>query len=124
MKKYNTWETEVDPADYLEKNDGTTMTEQSYIPPNIQIAQMIEAGQNLDAYRKELYDFTDEDPDLIEDYYDPTREPGYDMADASQALVELAKRAKAARRAETMKGPDVKAEGDVKPGPDVPEASG
>lgn len=66
-----------------EKNLGETMTERAgYIPPKIQIEQMILAGVRLDQQRKDLYDFT-EDQEDDGTFMDPTREPGYDLADAS-----------------------------------------
>ena len=66
-----------------ETNLGETMTERAgYIPPKIQIEQMILAGARLDQQRKDLYDFTEEQED-DGSFMDPTREPGYDLADAS-----------------------------------------
>lgn len=84
-----------------EMNDGVNMTEQTYIPANIQIEQLIAAGIRLDDYRKELYDFS-QDAEIDWDYQDPTRNPGYDPADASETLKQLAKRTKERMRAEKM----------------------
>lgn len=79
------------------KMDEKSQTEQSYVPPNILIEQMIAAGQRLEDYRGELYDFQN-DEEIDWDYQDPTRNPGYDPADASEMLIELAKKQKAAMK--------------------------
>lgn len=75
-----------------EKGGGKIITESAgYIPPKIQIEQMIMAGQRLDLARKEQFDFGPDD-EIDEDYVDPTREPGFDLADASQLASETAMR--------------------------------
>jgi len=53
-----------------------------YIPPKIQIENMILAGKRLDDARKEQYDFGPDDK-IDENFVDPTRNPNFDMADAS-----------------------------------------
>ena len=64
--------------------DPHSETEQAgYIPPQIQIENMILAGQRLDQSRKALYDFASED-EIDEDAIDPTRSGNFDLADASQ----------------------------------------
>jgi hypothetical protein len=61
--------------------EGPKLTESAgYIPANIQIRQMIAAGERLGEMRKELYDFPDGKVD--EDFIDPTRGPNFDFADA------------------------------------------
>ena len=65
-----------------EMNDGSTMTEQTYIPLKDQIEAMLLAGRQLEAYRKELYDFSPEE-DVDEGFDDPTRYQGWDAADAA-----------------------------------------
>ena len=63
-------------------------TEQAgYIPPQVQIENMMLAGQRLDQSRKALYDFPSED-EIDEDAYDPTRRGNFDLADASQLAME------------------------------------
>lgn len=69
--------------------DPHSETEQAgYIPPQVQIENMILAGQRLDASRRALYDF-DSEEDIDEDAYDPTRSGNYDLADASQASLRI-----------------------------------
>ena len=68
--------------------DPHSETEQAgYIPPQVQIENMMLAGQRLDQSRKALYDFPSED-EIDEDAYDPTRRGNFDMADASQMAME------------------------------------
>ena len=68
--------------------DPHSETEQAgYIPPQVQIENMMLAGQRLDQSRKDLYDFPSED-EIDEDAYDPTRRGNFDMADASQMAIE------------------------------------
>ena len=64
--------------------DPESETEQAgYIPPKVQIENMILAGQRLDHARSQ-YDFESEE-DIDEDLYDPTRSGNYDLADATQS---------------------------------------
>lgn len=71
------------PVSKPEFNDGQSKTETAgYVPPKVQIEQMIMAGYRLNQYRQEAYDFKDGD-DVGEDVYDPTRGPNFDLADAS-----------------------------------------
>jgi len=83
-----------------EKNSGKTITERAgYIPAKIQIENMINAGKRLSEYRKEMYDYADS-TDIPEDIpMDPTRNPGFDMADASQISREVKKRILKAKEA-------------------------
>lgn len=68
-----------------EKLDQKSITETAgYIPPKIQIEQMILAGQRLNESRKAQFDYGPDEPD--DGYTDPTRDPGYDMADASMVM--------------------------------------
>ena len=55
---------------------------QGYIPADIQIEQMLSAGIRLDEYRKEKYDFGP-DEEVPDDFIDPTRNKGFDLADGS-----------------------------------------
>lgn len=68
-----------------EKNSGEKLVESAgYIPADRKIMDMINAGERLQAYRSG-YEFNeDEVPD---GYYDPTREPNFDMADASELAI-------------------------------------
>lgn len=66
--------------------DDEVITEQAgYIPPHVQIENMILAGERLNESRG-LYDFDSED-DIDESLSDPTRSVNYDMADASQSAL-------------------------------------
>lgn len=65
-----------------EKEDHRTMTEQAYVPPEIQINDMILAGLRLDAERRARFDSTElEIPEGEDIPLDPTREPGVDLVD-------------------------------------------
>ena len=69
--------------------DPHSETEQAgYIPPQIQIENMILAGERLNQSRKEQYDFASAD-EIDEDAYDPTRSGNFDLADASQASLRI-----------------------------------
>jgi len=83
------------PAD-PEKNDGELVVEiGSYIPAKQQIESFIQSGKNLQAARQGRYDFEGE---VDEDFTDPTRSPGFDMADASQLLLQAEANISEARR--------------------------
>lgn len=56
----------------------------SYRPVNDVISNMILAGKRLEA-SVQGYEFSDGE-EVPEDYEDPTRTPGYDLADASRDL--------------------------------------
>lgn len=74
-----------------ESNSGELLTEQAgYEPANLKIMNMIEAGERLRDFRSG-YEFDDEKT-VPDDYFDPTREPGFDMADASQMSAETLQR--------------------------------
>lgn len=78
-----------------ETNSGEMITEQAgYVPPAVQINQFIQAGQRLDAFKKGVYEFTT-DKDVPDDYVDPTRMVGFDLADASAMTLEVKNRLKA-----------------------------
>jgi len=66
----------------VEFNSGEDLCERAgYIPAQTRIENLILAGRRLVQARQEMYDFPDGkvDPDFI----DPTRSPGFDMADAT-----------------------------------------
>lgn len=75
----------------MESGGGASITEQAgYVPPKIQIEQMMFAGQKLQAFRAEMFDFAKgNDGDI-----DPTRHPGLDLAEATQLGRDLAIRMK------------------------------
>jgi len=71
-----------------EKNSGITIVERAgYISAQKRIENMILAGQRLVEYRKHQFDFIGNEID--EDFEDPTRNPNFDMADASQLQLAL-----------------------------------
>ena len=72
------------PADE-ETNSGESLVEAAgYIPAEVQIMEMIQAGERLGEYRKERYDFESIEKD--DGTVDPTRRLDYDLADASKDL--------------------------------------
>lgn len=70
----------------VEKNSGELLVEKGgYIPMKRQIEQFMQSGERLASARIAMslgYDFAPGE-DVDENYYDPTREPGFDLADAS-----------------------------------------
>lgn len=83
------------PKPHLEAGGGERRTESAgYIPPQKQIEQFILAGQRLNAARKEMYDFPD-GKEVDPNFYDPTRSPNFDMADASAMLKPAVERVEA-----------------------------
>lgn len=72
----------IRPKSDAEINSGEKKVETAgYIPAEIQIEDMIMAGQRLNQARAERFDFPDgRDDDL---FMDPTRSPNFDLADAS-----------------------------------------
>lgn len=68
-------------------------TEQAgVVSPKKQIERLIRAGHTLREFRaRGGYEFESEE-DIPDDYVDPTRSPGYDIADAAEAAAELAAR--------------------------------
>jgi len=74
------------PGKILEVNTKPAVVETAgYITPQQQIMSFINAGRRLGDYRKEAYDarFDDDIDDIIPD---PTRDPNFDLADASALL--------------------------------------
>jgi len=66
-----------------EKNSGELLVEQEFVSTERQILSMLRAGERLRVYRKESCDLQDGEEDFI---LDPTREPNFDLADASQIM--------------------------------------
>lgn len=84
-----------------EKGGGKRMVETAgYIPAKQRIENMIMAGQRLALARKELYDF---DGEVDENFEDPTRRPGYDLADAFQDNEKVKIRLKNAKKEQIEK---------------------
>ena len=104
--------------------DPHSETEQAgYIPPQIQIENMILAGERLNQTRKDMYDFSSAD-EIDEDAYDPTRRANFDLADASQMAMEtemsLRDQALEADKARKASQTAQDASGEVKKGSEVP----
>lgn len=70
------------PASAEVMSDISDVETAGYLPADVQIEQLIDAGRRLGEYRKERYDLeSTEDFDDIEP--DPTRSGNFDMADAT-----------------------------------------
>lgn len=86
------------PKSDAEKGGGRRITETAgYIPMEVQINNLIRAGQKLKRSREEQYDFPD--GKVVEDFLDVTRSPNFDMADAFQIQREVKARIRERRRA-------------------------
>ena len=84
----------IRPKKIYERTGGKVHVETAgYISAQQQITNLIDAGERLVQYRKESYDIPigaeDEDPPI-----DPTRNPNFDLADASELHQKNAKRLK------------------------------
>ena len=104
--------------------DPHSETEQAgYIPPQVQIENMMLAGQRLDQSRKAMFDFASEE-EIDEDAFDPTRRGNFDLADASQMAMEtemsLRDQALEADKARKASQTAQDASGGVKKGSEVP----
>lgn len=75
-----------------------------YIPAQKQIENMIAAGRRLQDYRREQFDFNPGE-EIDEDFYDPTRNKNFDMADGFQMQENIinSMRAKASQTAQKQR---------------------
>lgn len=84
--------------DIGEEIAGKRITESAgYIPPKTRIEEMIMAGKNLIDYRREKYDFPPDvevDPKVVDEFFDPTRSPGFDVVDAQNMSQDVINRLK------------------------------
>ena len=81
----------------IESDKESKVEKSGYIPAKKRIENMMLAGQRLVASRNQLYDDpTGMDEDIP---IDRTRNPGYDMADASQDMMSVNERLKASQKA-------------------------
>ena len=122
---YNDRNTVVTRDRQYEVMDPHSETEQAgYIPPQIQIENMILAGERLNQTRKDMYDFSSPD-EIDEDAYDPTRRANFDLADASQMAMEtemsLRDQALEAEKSRKASQTAQDASGGVKKGSEVPD---
>lgn len=70
--------------DFLEYNNGTTLTETSgYLSKQKRVESILLAGERLMDYRREMYDYAPDDPETNEEIV-VVRNPNFDMADASE----------------------------------------
>lgn len=81
----------------VESDQESKVEKSGYIPAKKRIENMMLAGQRLVESRNLLYDdMTGMDEDIP---IDVTRNPGYDMADASQDMMSVNERLKASQKA-------------------------
>lgn len=74
-----------------EKNNGPVLVERSgYFTTRQRIQNLLNAGQQLADYRKQIYDF--ENGEIDENFTDPTRNSNFDLADATSINMELSDR--------------------------------
>ncbi|WNK14082.1 MAG: hypothetical protein [Microvirus sp.] len=91
MERFRSQYMEKFPHDAPEVNSGELITETAgYVPAQIRIEDMIMAGQRLELGRAAQFDFNGVKPE--EDFYDPTRNRGFDMADAFQIQEQIKKK--------------------------------
>jgi hypothetical protein len=96
---FTAWERPL--KDQSEHPDPKSITETAYVPPQVQIKDMMDAGVALAASRKARFDSVelriDEDIPL-----DPTREPGVDLVDIQRQAEAVSKRLEEARGVEKV----------------------
>jgi len=81
-----------------------TKVEQNHITAAKQIKLFREAGIRLAEYRKEQYDFENEqEAEANPTFHDPTRNPGFDLADATETLRSVANKMQSAMAFEKHK---------------------
>lgn len=77
-----------------EINSGEILVEVAgYVSAQQRIEAIMLAGQRLVESRREMYDY-DTDDDLEDDRYPVTRDPGFDLADASQIALDLQRKSR------------------------------
>lgn len=86
---------------YAEKGDPRSITETAYVPPQVQIQDMIDAGARLAAARKARFDTVELQLDAEDDDVplDPTRQPGVDLVDVQKAAQAVSTRLQEAKSA-------------------------
>lgn len=79
------------PDDVFEAMNPESIVETAgYLPADVQISTMIDAGRRLGEARKEMYDYFDGGEEGFDDVdVPPDRIPGADIADASQLAMAL-----------------------------------
>jgi len=66
-----------------EVNEGPVLVNKAFVPLKFQIEQALAAGERLQEFKLAQY-HAQHPEDIPEGYYDPSTEPNYDYADASQ----------------------------------------
>lgn len=104
-------------VDYGEVNSGKIVVETAgYISPKKQIETLMLAGQRLAQYRASQSEYDFPDGKIDEGFVDPTRSPGFDMADASQLAMQAEANLKAAQAAyEAAKAAEKPMEAPIEP---------
>jgi len=103
------------PEKKLEINNGDAIVETAgYRSAEVQISEMLNAGQRLVDYRKQRYEFGGDEV-VPADYQDPTRRPGFDMADASMLDKAVKESLKAKQEAKKVPKSDPEPEVEGKP---------
>lgn len=96
-----------------ERNSGEIKVEKgNYLPAKKRIENLMLAGQRLNQSRQESYDFPDGNID--ENFFDPTRNKSFDMADAFQLSQMTEARLKAFQTAQEQREEAKKEEIDSK----------
>ena len=105
--------------------DGPDIVEKTHLSPKQQIESMIYAGKRLNQARAEQFDFPSGEEDEL--FSDPTRTPGFDLADAAQianrtkqGLRETTKAIKRKQTAKVSKDPQIGLDPSSKPSIDAP----
>jgi hypothetical protein len=81
-----------------EKEDHFSITEQAYVPPQVQIADMMIAGLRLAEERRARFDSTELNLPEEEDIpMDPLREPGIDLVDVQRAAIRVSESLRASQ---------------------------
>nr|QJB21690.1 MAG: hypothetical protein [Microvirus sp.] len=84
-----------------EENTGPVLVERAgYISPQKQVENLILAGKRLQAFRMENSEYDFQPGQVVdEDFTDPTRSTGFDLADAAVLAMGASKRLSDARKA-------------------------
>lgn len=87
-----------------EVNSGEIMVERSgYVPAREQVESFIDSGKRLQDFRKGRYDMEPGYKGDPEEVYDYTRDPNFDMADATQMGYAVKQRIRLQEAAEVAK---------------------
>jgi len=97
MKEFKThYNQDKFPKQFIVLSDEILTEVAGYISAKQRIENLLFAGQRLLQSRSEMYDYTGEPPE--DDQLDPSRSPNFDLADATQNLLNVEARAKQKQR--------------------------